>query len=560
MNRHTRAAMAVLSGLTMLTTHASASRADAHVATAQTRSSTAATVTTREGTPTELEMVKVVVRMPDGRVVTRMEPKYASRVHIPDDRGIAEIQTGTGSVSNTARTPAGGGGGGAAGASGFRSGGSGGGGGGGAISGGAGARGQFTGLSKGGGTGGGGSAETDTSTPDPDDEADAGRPGVPVWVYTWRRNIPEPFENMIETVLLDPRAGSPTQLANRIAARVRANPQRKIGLRYWKELRSADRDPFDISDPAELWQRHGYRDGMEPYWQAVADHLKQLGITPDYLVQDLELGVRYWEIPVEERTRFFTELFAGRDRVGDNLPAEVFSVPVETFLDRNNPAGHAAREAYEQAAVDMRTSIISETMHQPFVRAYGQVIPHSNYKDILPSFEVTRFNAKPWYPTTIHGISAPPTYLVDYGPNVKYGRMEKIARWNHLIAMINTLRSAAANGPVHPWVSAPGHGRHGSGTWGRLADFDEECWLWDNFMNHVLAMGIDTIIMWNADSSWGNSTAMQGDRYMDQWFGGKTAHHELLVLPEIPFDADQIETNGYVTTYQDFVRNVKSGL
>ncbi len=517
----------------------------------------------QKGSATELvsskprvEMVEVTVRMPDGRVLTRWEPKYASRVHIPEDLGGAEIQTGRGGVSNTGQGAGGGGGGG--GIASIGGGGSGGGGGGGGGSagggGGGGARGQFGG---GRGTGGGGG----DSAPQSNDGADTDPPaGVPVWVYTWHRNIPEPFVNMIEPVLLDPRVGSPDQLANRIAARVQANPQRKIVLRYWKELLSADRDPFDHSDPVDLWRRHGYRAGMEPYWRAVAERLKQRGITPDYIVQDLELGVRYWEVPEEDRTRFFTELFAGRHQVGGNLPAVVFSVSVETFLDRGNPAGHAAREAYEQAAVDMRTSIISETMHAPFVNVFNRVIPHSNYNDMLPSFEVTRYNNHKWYPTTIHGISAPTSYLVDYGANVKYRGMQKNARWNHLIATLNTLRSAAANGPVHPWVSAPGYGRHGSNTWAGVSDFTEECWLWEVYMNHILAMGIDTMIMWNPDDTRWNPSMLQGDRFMDRWFKDKTAHHELLVLPEIPFDADRIETNGYVTTYQDFLGRVRSGL
>ncbi len=555
MHLHTRLVRALVVGLAAFA-GAAASANDAGLSQQADSSAPAASV--QKGTAAELasrpsvEMVEVTVRMPDGRVLTRWEPKYASRVHIPEDPGGADIQTGRGGVSSTAQGAGGGGGGGGGGVSGLGGGGSsaGGGGGGGASSGG-GPRGQFGGGGRGSDGGGGGGGD---SLPQGGDSAPPqGR--VPN-VYTWDRSIPEQFDNMIQTILLDPRAGAPEALANRIAARALQQQPRQVVFRYWKELLVADRYPFDLSDPVELWREHGYRAGLEPYWTAVAQRLRQRGITPDYIVQDLEAGVRLWDVPADDRVSFFSEIFEHRHQLSSRLPAVIFSVDVDTFVNTRNPAGDLARGAYDTAAFRMRADIIRETMHQPFVDVYGRAIPHSNYNDMLPAWEVRRHSGDPWVTSTIHGISAPSTYLVDYSNASIYSRLEKRARWNHLITVLNSLRSAAATGPVHPWISPPGYGRFGADSWAREAQIAEERWLWENFMNHCMAMGIDTYILWNPGPTV-NPLAASSDRYMDGWFSDKLAHHELLSsLPPIPFDADRIETNGYVTTYADFTSKV----
>jgi hypothetical protein len=373
-------------------------------------------------------------------------------------------------------------------------------------------------------------------------------------VYAWDRSAPEPFRNIIQTVEADPRVGTPERLANRIVARIQADQPTKIALRFWKELAPAPRDPFDLSDPVALWQANGFSAGLEPYWRAVAEQLKARGVTPDYLVQDLEVGARYWHVPEADRTAFFTTLFANRQAVSAHLPPEVFSVSVERFLDRRDAQADAARLAYDQAAVDMRTTLIRETMHRPFVETYGMLIDHSNYNDMLESFEVPRYNNSPWFETSVHGISAPSSYVVNYGQEgTRFTRLNKHPRWNQLIVVLNSMRSAAANGPVHPWIAPPGYGARGADTWCRAHELQEEEWLWQVFMTHCLAMGIDTYILWNPDPRW-NPHAVANDRFMDNWFQGKTAHHELLTLPEIPLDADFIETNGVTIQYSSFVQ------
>jgi hypothetical protein len=358
---------------------------------------------------------------------------------------------------------------------------------------------------------------------------------------------------MTQTIVIDPRAGDPVTRGNRIASMIIAENPSKIALRFWFELNAADRYPFDLSDPVALWQANGFSDGLEEYWSAFAEQLRQRGVTPDYLVQDLEKGVGFWHVPAADRSRFFGEIYANQALLSTVFPPDFFAVDVETFLDIRNTSGATARGIYNRMSTELRTNLIRETMHRPFIEAYGRAIPHSNYNDIVPAYEVLRHYNYPWTETTIHGISAPSSYLVDYGPaGTSYTRLSKHRRWNSMIGALNAIRSAASAGPVHPWIAPPGYGRRGPDTWARSTELASEIWLWNAFMEQCLANGLDTFILWNPPTRW-NPNAAANDRYMDAWFGSRTAHHERLALPPIPLDSDVIETNGVTVRYSDFV-------
>lgn len=557
MRRHTRFAATLFAGLAVLAPYSMA--AEPGSPPSQDAPPAEAGSGGVEGTkvgealpPGAVEMVEVRIRMPDGRVIVRMEPRYAARKEIPEDPG-PELQTSGGRGVTGGRAATGGGGGGGSFGFGGRSagGGGGGGGGGGASSGGggsSGARGAFNGGRPGGdgnnGGGGGNNPPPQGNTP--------GTEGIVPTVYAWDRSMPEYFNNIIQTYVIDPRSGPPQWNANTVATRIENERPRKIALRFWKELDAAERYPFDHSDAVDLWRTGGYRAGLESYWRAFAEQLKERGVTPDYLVQDLELGIGFWEVPEPRRAGFFSELFAAQGMVASVLPAAVFSAPLDEFMANRTERARLARRAYDKAAADFRTALIVDTMHRPFVETYERSIDHSNYKDMVMSFTVNRHYNSPWIETSVHGISAPPCYLVDYGQAATaHFRLQKHRRWNMMITLLNTIRSAAQAGPIHPWIAPPGYGRNGPDTWAGPNQLAEENWLWEQFMTHCLAMGVDTFILWNPAPRW-NRNATANDRFMDAWFAGKRAHPELLSLPAIPLDADEIETNGVVLRYEDF--------
>ena len=73
-------------------------------------------------------------------------------------------------------------------------------------------------------------------------------------------------------------------------------------------------------------------------------------------------------------------------------------------------------------------------------------------------------------------------------------------------------------------------------------------------MDHFLAMGIDTFLLWNPAPQF-NPNAIETDAFVDQWLADNptAAGPQLRNLPEIPLDADSITTNGVTTTYQQFI-------
>lgn len=74
-------------------------------------------------------------------------------------------------------------------------------------------------------------------------------------------------------------------------------------------------------------------------------------------------------------------------------------------------------------------------------------------------------------------------------------------------------------------------------------------------MQHMLAMGVDTFILWNPGTQF-NPNAVAVDDWMDDWLGQHPQVNtpQLRSLPIIPLDADRIETNGYVTTYEQYLQ------
>lgn len=372
-------------------------------------------------------------------------------------------------------------------------------------------------------------------------------------VYSWDETGIS-FQFVQRAIVADPRSKTPERLASLVADQHRASGNEKLVLRFWKEFDPGERHPFDLSDPRELIESGGYTQGLASYWRAFAEALAGEGLTPDYLIFDQEEGVGFWHIPEDERRVFFRELLDGGRAALSVLPPSMTRLSVDEFMDYRDPGTREAFNDYDQFAKDFRASFLRRVFYEPFGEVYGEAIPTSNYGDQMLGFPLLTMHNRPMKSSWVGGISAPVAYTDRRDGAPRYARLVKDHRWNRLIDQLNEVRSTAHVGLTTPWIAPPGYGRYGPDTWARPGDLDAEFALWEVQMDHMLAMGVDTYILWNPTTRF-NPSAARADAMMDGWL----RHHrhvstaQLMNLPEIPLDADAIETNGVVTTYEQYL-------
>ena len=510
----------------------------------------------------EVEMVEVTIRLPDGRVIKRTEQRYPSRIDpsrqiLNGDRpsvidNHANKSSTNGAKLNSTGSGASGGSNGSSGsltkAGGSGSGGSSAGGGGSSSGSGGGGtpRGRFDGD---GGDSGNALAAWSYSSPlsvQPDND-------FTVRIYAWR-NPGARFQHVTKNYVAYPRNKTPHQLAALLANQIRNEQPEKIVIRLLNEFDPATRYPLDITNPRELILQGGYSAGIEEYWGEFALELKSRGIIPDYIVFDMEDSIDYYHIPKDVRESFFSELLDENQPFIEILPESLREVSVTDLMSLRTTQSKTARLDYDQFAVELRENFIQREFVDLFERVFEKYIPTSNYRNVNPTFYLENFGNKPFPVATIGGISAPSCYLERYPDFGRYKFIQKDLRWNRLIDNLNACRSTAANGLVTPWVSAPGYGRDASHTWARSSELAGENRIWEIMMGHMLAMGIDTFILWNPTVRY-NPNAVETDAFIDRWLAEhpRVSGPQLSNLREIPLDADQIVTNGVVTTYEEFM-------
>tara|TARA_R110002072_G_scaffold42064_21_gene118969 strand:- start:265296 stop:266975 length:1680 start_codon:yes stop_codon:yes gene_type:complete len=510
------------------------------------------------------EMVEIKIRMADGRVVTRTVRKFPSRMD--SDTPVRRRNSGkftqndprgNGTVNDINSSVSGGGSGsGSGGSSGSNSGG-GGSGGGGSFGGGGGSSGGGGDAVAGDSSGSGGpfiadSREESWSFQIPENvQPDS---DTTVRMFTWNQSS-DHFAHMNRAYVADPRSRSASKLAQQIAAAVRQDQPEQVAIRFWKELDPALQDPFDTSNPEELLNTGGISEELTAYWHEFAAELKRLNVEPDYLIFDLEVGIDFWHIPSSERREFFEVLIDEHQSFAIDLPESMSEVTVSEFMNYHHVQGSEALNDYSHFAGLFRANLIQRVFADGFEAAFGKKIYISNYKDYAPSFTTYHWSNRPMLDVTVGGVSAPAIYVTDLDSNAgRYSRTTKDIRWNNFIDLLNSCRSGAKSGLVTPWIAPPGYGIRGPDTWARPNELVGETRMWNILMDHMLAMGIDTFILWNP-SARHNPNARETDIYMDQWLGDhpRADGQQLTNLREIPLDADQVITNGVVTTYDQFM-------
>lgn len=497
------------------------------------------------------ELVEIIIRLPDGRIIRRKEPKIASKVEaelpglnsskVPASKQGAIVRKSKG-VSTTNRSVTGG----SNASSVITGGGSGGGGGGGSS------------RSSGGGGGGGHSGGNDGNLGDDSPSWDFDNSLLldqdpTVWIYAWQ-DTGGPFTNLTFNIIVNPRNKTPERLAQLVAEEAQLRNMPRVVLRLKDEFIPADREPFDISNPAQLLNSGGFSSGLTEYWNTFAIELKDRGVVPDLVIMDQEHGIEFDRVDPQLSEHFFRSMIESPAPLEPEAPRLMRGITYEQFRTLQSSASRSARYEYHEYAIKFRSRFLREVFVEAFNNAYGFHIPICNYNESNPSFEIRRFTNFPIPTATMADISSPICYLREVPDWGLFYNTSKDVRWNMIINNLNICRSNAGSGPVVPWVAAPGYGIRGHNTWARLSEIDQEMGLWEIQMNHLVAMGVDNFILWNPIPRY-NANAEVSNRLVDQWLGSNPAAPTQLMtdLEPIPLDADEIVTNGVVTTYGEFL-------
>lgn len=388
-------------------------------------------------------------------------------------------------------------------------------------------------------------------------------------VYAWDKDDNVTFSTINQTIVVDPRSYADTPAGAVEAANVYCDAAAalqgagsKAAFRYWKE---------HVVVSSENIYDQNYWTSLEPYsaipvgtvtqawWDAFNARVLARGVVPDYKIHDLEKGIGYYNLPNEDARKSFFEVITVDDVSNPypNTPNPYLDTEIWRYADPNTDS---FLQEWNQKASELRTD---------YLRAITGDCPvannnYANYDDYVETFNVGDLRERPLRTppaqTRLSNISSMPCYL-DFSteqpltdPEATYSTARQQInrrRWKKFIWRLNKQKSAANFGDrVHPWIAPPGYGYNGADTWAPAAQLPFEKLLWRIKMRHLIALGIDTYILWNPASS--NANSQDTDTFMDAYFTGKSVRLGTNVNVEpTAYSSNVITTNDRTTTYAD---------
>lgn len=398
---------------------------------------------------------------------------------------------------------------------------------------------------------------------------------ITVNVYAWEVDPAVTFTKISQTIIVDPRnaPGDTTTDAETYAGTIGAavtalqGTGMKASLRFWKEMEVGATQQFNDN----WWETLGayvqptIPTVLQDWWDAFTAQLVTDSILPDYKMHDYEKGMSYYSIAAvgissaEDERRTYFEPITIND--GSNpYPGGGGASPYigDSIWEYGIDSTDSFIQEWEQWAVDMRTTYLSALTEDCPV--FGE--NYSNFGDYDQDFEINDIrgfpNRMPNAQARLSDISSTPVYL-DYNtdwtisdPEVTYSTTRQAInrrRWKTLIYRLNKIESAvSAGGREHPWIAPPGYGADGSDTWATASTLPFEKLFWRIKMRHLMALGIDTYLLWNPTSN--NPNSVDTDTFMDAYFTGKTVTSSRRSgLAFTAYDSEVIQTDGRTTSY-----------
>lgn len=225
------------------------------------------------------------------------------------------------------------------------------------------------------------------------------------------------------------------------------------------------------------------------------------------------------------------------------LPANLRQYSIETIMAHNV----TAVTEFNTWSLGIVRKMLRTLVVDAYAAEFGTAPIVSNYGDMRGAFQTSDPNG--WRNTEIQvsGWSSPACYVT--WPGLKYGAAQGRTldpHWNCFLDCINWIRSPMAfNAQCIPWVSFRGF-LEPKGPAPKASQ-----WLWNQFLFHAVATGVDRLLYWNPK---GENGATDADDSALGEFIAAVAQLPKVVrqLPPVAMDTQSVTTGTVTTNYSNF--------
>lgn len=365
-------------------------------------------------------------------------------------------------------------------------------------------------------------------------------------VFAWH---PSSSATSFSTLLGTSVELDPISEAHRIAPLLQARESGQRGLMIWGVLYS-QYHAWDLQNPAAV-----IADGLDPthdraWSESFFAELKALDAPLERVSMDVEAGFNTWSILPgigDDAVAIMQNIYDDPDAYA-RLPETVRQFCPEDFRSFFTIAGRAAYNAWNSWSAAVVNLALRNAIFEPAQQYYGDAILVSNYGESAPRGQLLDRNgwpmAGPDRPTA-GNISSPELYISN---GAQFSSRNKDWRWNRLIDALNVVRNCIHESAdsVTPWISYPSYR-------GDTSPAAKSTWLWEQLVRHLAASGISSLYYFNP----GGATTTADDAFADRLFKALSPAATIINCTEpILYDADEITSGDFTTTYEDFLKFV----
>lgn len=326
--------------------------------------------------------------------------------------------------------------------------------------------------------------------------------------------------------------------ANNVAAKPAG--QRGVLLR---ELLVKELYPEHGADPVAFFANGGASISRQvEYLRPFGQQLRQRGLALDAIYMENEGGFTHWRLSADVIRQIYLSATAKA-----RMPPAVRALRGEYF-NFGHPKYYIAAALFDAYAQNLWARTIKQTVVDSGIFKIPRTTGGPNVQpptclfwQTWPTFTVYDYNGWPQFPFSLdQKTSCPSCYLT---PGQRHYRTHD-ARWNCLIDAVNMIRSCMRRpgAVVCPVISRP--------EW-------VSSWCFEHMIAHFARTGVNWTgggcCYWYWKDEWRPGDS---DLAAEQIFNRHDqAWAPIRNLPEIPLDVDSFTTNGFTSTYADFLAN-----